>query len=118
MTNQSKWTLEISAATREEAKTKYGNLFTELVALLLEWDPMGVDYSHLNGRFDEYSPEASTILPRLSLEAHGEDDVRHILEEELTNWFTDLSDRERWKIQEMTPKVLMLWQTYPEFHCS
>lgn len=104
-----------SIVEKKVLRQKYGNLFTELERLFFEEDPMEIVYDE---QFEKYSPEVTTILPRLSLEAHGEDDVRHILEEELTNWFTDLSDRERRKIQEMTPKVWMLWQTYPEFHCS
>lgn len=110
--------MEVYSIERDAMMKRYGNLFNELVVLLLEWDPMKIDYSHLHGRFDVYAPEATTILPRLSLEAHGEDDVQQILAEELKHWFTDLSDREQRKIQEMTPKVWMLWQTYPEFHCS
>lgn len=119
MNNFSNRKMESATDEREATKAKFGTLFTEMEKLFLKWDPMGVDYSHLNGRLDEYAPEVGTILPRIHTEAEGEEDVYRILVEEFTLWFSEFHVQQADRvIKALVPAVWRVWCKFPEFHCS
>ncbi|WP_051343364.1 hypothetical protein [Pseudonocardia spinosispora] len=59
-------------------------LEADVEALLFRHDPIGINFEH---NTDEYGPEARTIVPRLA-EAATESDLRRIIHEEFTHWFS------------------------------
>jgi hypothetical protein len=64
-------------------RARFGTAYDRLLTILFEEDPEGID---LGGNTDEYSPEVSTILPRLS-DCESADDVQGVVSEEFRRWF-------------------------------
>lgn len=73
------------ATDREAVKRVYGELFSELTAILYRHDLVGIIVLP-DGQEDEYEPEVGTILPRLR-DARGADDAAQIVREEFERWF-------------------------------
>ena len=71
-------------ATQRELRHQYLCLHRDLTELLSRHDPVGL--VRLRAPSDEYEPEVSTIIPRLT-NANGPDDVRKIVHQEFMNWF-------------------------------
>jgi len=68
----------------QSLKTAYGSLYADVSRLLHEADPLGL--IAMGAPADEYTPEVSTILPRLR-EAKAAVDVQRIVHEEFVRWF-------------------------------
>ncbi len=94
---------------RSEIKAKYGDLFSEVEAILFRHDPMGINFGD---NTDEYAPEVGTILPRLK-EAKSEVDVQRIIHEEFVRWFNlpnaELSSSPSW-----AKEAKEIWHAWPK----
>jgi hypothetical protein len=74
-----------------ELKAQYKQLCAVVLSALSEADPIGL--LALGAPADEYEPEVGTIVPRLRT-ATSEADVRSILLDEFTRWFSaDIAGR-------------------------
>ena len=76
---------------RNQLKSQYGQLFTEVEQILFNHDPIGIAYvddENVADNRDEYAPEVGTILPRLRT-AKTAVDVTDIVYEEFKRWFGD-----------------------------
>ncbi len=69
--------------SRDRVKATYPQLFDEITAILVTYDPLGV-MSDENS--DEYEPETGTILPRLQ-HATSAAEVERIVQDEFLYWF-------------------------------
>ena len=69
---------------RGRLKKAYGQLFSDVTAILARHDPVGL--VGIGAPEDEYEPEVGTILPRLR-EATNPADVHRIVCEEFDRWF-------------------------------
>ncbi len=65
-------------------KSAYGELYSKVSRLVRETDPIRL--IAIGAPDDEYDPEVSTILPRLSV-TKCLDDVHRIVHEEFVHWF-------------------------------
>ena len=100
-------TREEILAERQRLRQKYDQLFAATVALLFRYDPVGIIFECNN---DEYSPEAGTILPRLS-RCRSAEDVLPIVYEEFLHWFSNAAGpRDRYV--EISAELWELWQKY------
>ena len=68
---------------RRELKTRYGEAYVRLSAILFSEDPIGINFEE---NADEYEPEVGTILPRLQ-GCRDPQDVQRIVHEEFVRWF-------------------------------
>ena len=68
---------------RSELRREFKDLYREVTQILFEEDPIGINFKT---NFDEYEPEAGTILPRLR-NCRTVDDVRSVVHEEFVHWF-------------------------------
>lgn len=66
-----------------ELRARFGDAYDRLLNLLFEEDPEGLNFGD---NTDEYSPEVSTILPRLT-DCSSPDDVQTVVSEEFRRWF-------------------------------
>lgn len=97
-------------------KEKYGVLFDNFVSLLDEADPVGLSGGHYLG---EYTPEVSTILPKL-MKSCTLQDVENILYSEFCSWFGDhendpptvaiVGPREIYK--PIAVRILVMWNEF------
>ena len=92
---------------RRELKTRYGDLFHEVAALLFRHDPVSINYETNN---DEYEPEVGTILPRLK-DCHSEADVCRVIHEEFGRWF-GLDCGTQQSYEPIAKEVWKLWQKF------
>jgi hypothetical protein len=77
---------------RNQMKSEFGHLFTEVEQILFSHDPIGIAFvgdKNVADNPDEYAPEVGTILPRLR-HANSADDVTDIVYEEFIRWFDDV----------------------------
>ena len=72
------------SADRKQTRARYRALVKAVTKAIEEADPKGL--LQLGAPNDEYSPEAGTIVPRVS-RASSVDEVRQILHEEFSRWF-------------------------------
>jgi hypothetical protein len=72
-----------NGATPEESRRSTRAAIAALGRILFDEDPIGIA---LGSNFDEYEPEAFTILPRLA-GCTSVDDVRRVVHEEFVTWF-------------------------------
>jgi hypothetical protein len=96
----------------DRMKKQYGNLYSQVAAILFEADPVGINVGF---NTDEYEPEVSTILPRLR-ECSSAADVQRVLLEEFTRWFSaEVVKPEVSRDQYAGPaaKIWELWQQSP-----
>lgn len=70
--------LLVHGEDRKRLKGAYKALFEEASAILFRHDPIGLDFET---NFDEYDPEARTILPRLAACGSAQD-VQRVVHEE------------------------------------
>jgi len=68
---------------RAALRVRYGTAYDQLLNLLFEEDPEGLNFGD---NTDEYDPEVGTILPRLA-ECSSADDVQVVISEEFRRWF-------------------------------
>lgn len=68
---------------RKQLKATYGALYAELLRLFRLADPIHIGSSAPR---DEYEPEVSTVLPRLT-QCRSASDVQKVLHEEFVRWF-------------------------------
>jgi len=76
---------------RNQLKSQFGQLFTEVEQILFSHDPIGIAFvgdENVADNPDEYEPEVGTILPRLRT-ANTAADVTDIVYEEFIRWFDD-----------------------------
>ena len=71
---------------RRRLKAEYGELYGRALDILFRHDPIGITVKMHEKNYDEYSPEVSSILPRLQ-EAQSVEDVTRITHEEFVRWF-------------------------------
>ena len=86
-------------------KLRFGALFDEVSAALFAADPVGINSG---GNTDEYDPQASTIIPRLS-EAHSADNVQVILFEDFIRWFGKESAGDIGRYEEVSEIIWEAW---------
>lgn len=91
---------------RESLKATYGNLYEEVLGLLREADPLRL--IAIGAPEDEYSPEVSTILPRLR-EATSAPEVERIVHEEFVRWFDADLAGPRTNYAEVAEKIWEVW---------
>jgi hypothetical protein len=70
-------------AERQSLRDQYGELFDEVSAILLELDPVGINFV---ANADEYEPEVGTISPRLET-CRSASDVQSVVHQEFVRWF-------------------------------
>ena len=87
-------------------RAEYGALFDQVAAILFRHDPFGVNYEF---NTDEYSPETSTILPRLRT-CHSAEDVLTVLHEEFQRWFDPEIPDPRETYSTLANEVWARWQ--------
>ncbi len=91
---------------RYQLEGKYKKLYHCITAILFENDPMGIDPT----KDDEYEPEVSTILPRLS-EVETAEDVHRIVCEEFEHWFGGTSYNAE-RCEDAAREIWVAWSTY------
>ena len=96
---------ETIRSDRSAIKKAFGALYTDVLALLFNADPIGINFKD---NTDEYEPEVDTILPRLSSCANAAD-VERVVHEEFVRWF----DRETAGTPERYRAVAkQIWERY------
>jgi len=98
--------IENERSSREKLRAEYADLFASVSAILFECDPIGINF---DDNTDEYDAEAGSIIPRLR-ECATERDVRRVIHEEFTKWFSDTAGEES-RYTECSRKIWALWQT-------
>lgn len=98
--------IENERSSREKLRAEYADLFASVSAILFECDPIGINF---DDNTDEYDAEAGSIIPRLR-ECATERDVRRVIHEEFTKWFSDTAGEES-RYTECSGKIWALWQT-------
>lgn len=93
---------------RKAAKQQYGALFTEVASLLLEADPIGINFGD---NPDEYEPEAGTILPRLSIATTAKD-TQEIIYDEFCRWFGQDTVGPKDKYQAVSERIWTAWLAF------
>jgi hypothetical protein len=68
---------------RAELRARFGPAYDRLLLLLFQEDLEGINFGN---NHDEYDPEVSTILPRLS-GCSSAQDVQSVVYEEFRRWF-------------------------------
>jgi hypothetical protein len=89
-------------------KAKYDLLYNTVTTLLFEADPIGINFGENS---DEYDPETSSILPRLS-SAKTVDDVQTIVHEEFCRWFGLEDAGPRDKYQDVSRDIWEAWRQF------
>jgi hypothetical protein len=92
---------------RRRIRESYGELFDATTALLLQHEPIGINFE-VNA--DEYEPEAETILPRLS-SCSSSDDVLVVVHQEFVRWFGDTAGSQERYLQ-IARELWTLWQRH------
>lgn len=92
--------------SRDRLRAENAGFLASVSAVLYECDPIGINFGD---NADEYDTEAGSIIPRLR-ECSGEDDVRRVIHEEFTRWFSDTAG-ELSRYTECARRVWALWQT-------
>ncbi|MEP6672847.1 MAG: hypothetical protein ABJF10_27030 [Chthoniobacter sp.] len=95
-----------NASEKKQIKVFYGELYETVEALFFRHDPIGINFED---NTDKYSPEVSTVLPRLR-SCSSVDDVQRVLHEEFTRWFGDAGPPEQY-----TPIAAELWPLWNDF---
>lgn len=93
---------------RKDVKRAYGELFDRVSAVLFAADPMGLNFG---SNTDEYDPEASTIIPRLS-GCHSTSDALTVIHEEFVAWFDLDADEPVEKYRQIAEDIWNLWQHF------
>ncbi len=92
----------------ESVREKYGPLFTDILELLYESDPVGINYGDNR---DEYEPEVRTLLPRLPA-ARSCDDVQTIVHEEFLRWFDAHTVGPKDAYASIAERIWALWRAF------
>lgn len=92
---------------RCQLKKEYGKLFESVANLLFNADPIGINFEN---NTDEYSPEVSTILPRLR-SCRCADDVLRVTHEEFTRWFGADTAGPVESYRQIASDIWRLWST-------
>jgi len=95
----------IGAPSREESRAKFGPLYDQIATILFQADPIGINFGE---NVDEYEPEVTTILPRLST-ASGPDDVAVIVYEEFVRWFGRIDAKGRARYVKPAAEIWQAW---------
>ena len=77
----------------------------DVIALLSEHDPIGI----IEGKRQEYEPEAASILPRLK-ECHTEEEACQVIHEEFVREFEANLAGPAERYAEMAHEIWRLWQ--------
>jgi hypothetical protein len=94
---------------RRQLKERYGELYTATEALFFRHDPIEINFGD---NIDEYDPEVSTVLPRLSA-CSSAADVQRVLHEEFSRWFgADTAG----PFEHYAPIATELWQLWHAFN--
>ncbi|HNS16407.1 MAG TPA: hypothetical protein PKI34_01130 [Bacteroidales bacterium] len=86
----------------------YGNLFQELMAILNQYDPIGLYIPELYIT-NEYNLEVSTIIVQLG-DAKNEDDVINLVYKEFKRWFASHNTERDYKIYTEMAKAIYKWK--------
>ncbi|MGO9931451.1 MAG: hypothetical protein ACLPV8_06525 [Steroidobacteraceae bacterium] len=86
-------------------KAKYGLLYNTVTALLFEADHLGINFGN---NTDEYDPETSSILTRLT-SAKTVDDNQTIVHEEFCRWFSPEDAGSREDYRHVSAKIWEAW---------
>ena len=73
-------------AEKQALKAEFRGLYGDVEAILFRHDPIGINFED---NTDEYSPEVSTILPRLK-GCGSASAVLDVVYEEFERWFSDV----------------------------
>ena len=92
----------------ESVRKKYGPLFNDILKLLYESDPVGINYAD---NPDEYEPEVGTILPRLHA-ARSCDDAHTIVYEEFLRWFDAETAGPKDAYASIAGQIWALWSAF------
>jgi len=105
---------EYSQALRKMLKKRYGVLYDQVTLVLGEADPIGMG---LALDFNEYEPEAETILPRLT-ECSSVQELEVVIYEEFCNWFSEEQASEPRVREKFQPIAVKVWELWREFNKS
>jgi hypothetical protein len=95
---------------RQRAQARYRALYDEVVAVLVQIDPIGV---HGQDDTEPFVPEAASILARLH-DARLAEDVEQILLEELRRWYgrRALAHRDPDRLTRATIAICAAWNRF------
>ena len=95
-------------AERRRLLAGYEPVVDEIVHLLFERDPIGINYE---SNTDEYEPEAETITLRLP-DATSIDDVLGIVHQEFVRWFGAKTAGPQARYEAIAEAIWDLWQRF------
>jgi hypothetical protein len=98
----------LSRWRRSYVKRRYADLFNEASAVLFRYDPIGINFED---NTDEYDPEVSTILPRLS-RCHSSTDARKVVFEEFCKWFGPETAGDEIRYDAIATELWLLWSAH------
>ena len=99
-------TKELIELEKQYLKAEYGDLFDSVAEILFRHDPIGIN---CEDNWDEYYPEARTVLPRLKA-CHSAHDVTSVVHEEFVRWFEPETAGPREKYQLLSEEIWNRWQ--------
>jgi hypothetical protein len=95
---------------RKRLKERYNSVYDEVLDILFQHDPIGINFK-INA--DEYEPEVGTILPRLR-EAASPNDLRYIIHEEFSHWFSESIAGPEAKYDKIAQEVWAAYQRHDQ----